>query len=102
MRALQGIGTAFNMTSIYSLVATEFPNEREKYFGYIEMSLGIGMFAGPFMSGILYQYIGYFGTFMMFAVILMIGVVIDFFLLPSRLNNKYDNNTNSDLKPSSD
>lgn len=42
------------MTSIYSIVATEFPNSREKHFGYIEMSLGIGMFIGPFISGVLY------------------------------------------------
>lgn len=42
------------MTSVWSLIATEFPDQREKYFGYIEMSLGLGMSIGPFLSGVLY------------------------------------------------
>lgn len=63
------------MTSVYSIIATEFKYNREKYFGYIEMCLGIGMFAGPFISGILYQYIGYLGTFMLLACFLVIGLI---------------------------
>lgn len=86
MRILQGIGTSFNMTSIYSLVATEFPDSRERHYGYIEMSLGIGMFLGPFISGVLYQYIHYIGTFMLFAGFLLLGFILDIILLPQRLN----------------
>ena len=53
-RALQGMGSAMNMTAAYSIISTEFSNEREKYFGYIELSLGMGMFLGPFISGMVY------------------------------------------------
>ena len=42
------------MIAVYSIVATEFPKEREKYFGYIEMCLGVGMCLGPVMGGIFY------------------------------------------------
>jgi MFS family permease len=42
------------MIAVYSIISTNFPNEREKYFGYVEMALGLGMTFGPFMSGILY------------------------------------------------
>ena len=82
-----------NMTSIYSLVATEFPDNREKYFGYIELCLGMGMFFGPFISGVLYQYLNYFGTFMLFASFLAVGLVFALTLLPSRLNNTNEENS---------
>ena len=88
MRALQGIGTSFNMTSIYSIVASEFADARERHYGYIEMSLGIGMFLGPFLSGIFYTYLKYVGTFLLLAGFLIIGLIIDIILLPNRLNNK--------------
>ncbi len=74
------------MTSVYSTLATEFKHNREKYFGYIEMCLGIGMFVGPFLSGILYQYINYLGTFMLLAGFLVLGFMYAYIRLPSRLN----------------
>mmetsp|Transcript_16155 Transcript_16155/g.15540 ORF Transcript_16155/g.15540 Transcript_16155/m.15540 type:complete len:81 (+) Transcript_16155:316-558(+) len=54
MRILQGVGTSFNMTAVYSLISYEFPEQRVRYFGYCELCLGMGMFLGPFLSGVLY------------------------------------------------
>lgn len=75
-----------NITAAYSIISTEFSNEREKYFGYIELSFGMGMFLGPFISGLVYQYLNYFGTFMMFTAFLVSGVITALILLPERFN----------------
>ena len=48
----------------------------------------MGMFLGPFMSGVLYQYLHYLGTFLFFAGFLVIGMIIDIILLPNSLNDK--------------
>jgi MFS family permease len=74
------------MTSVYSIVATEFPKQREKYFGYIELCLGLGMSFGPFLSGVLYQYINYLGIFMLLSAILACGCVQAYIVIPSILN----------------
>mmetsp|Transcript_25161 Transcript_25161/g.18948 ORF Transcript_25161/g.18948 Transcript_25161/m.18948 type:complete len:176 (+) Transcript_25161:109-636(+) len=76
------------MTAVYSLISYEFPDQRVKYFGYCELCLGMGMFLGPFLSGILYQFLNYLGTFLFFGCILVGGMCFSYKILPERLNLK--------------
>lgn len=54
IRMMEGIGGSLLETPVYSLVAIEFPDEKDKYISYIELSSGIGLTVGPFISVILY------------------------------------------------
>ena len=74
------------VTSIYSTVSYEYPDQRVRYIGYIEMCLGLGMFLGPFISGFMYSYLEYLGTFIFFGLLLVIGFIISVAMIPSRIN----------------
>jgi hypothetical protein len=50
------------------------------------MAAGLGLTIGPFMSGIVYSYLHYAGTFLFFAFILGITGVFIFTALPNKLN----------------
>jgi MFS family permease len=50
------------------------------------MAAGLGLTLGPFLSGIVYSYLHYAGTFFCFALILAITGIFLFIALPSRLN----------------
>ena len=64
----------------------EFPQSKEKIIGYLEMAAGLGLTVGPFMSGIVYSYLHYAGTFLFFAIILASTGVFLFSALPNKLN----------------
>ena len=59
-----------------------FPDEKEKYLGKIELAVGLGVLLGPFLSGLLYAYLSFFGTFMCLANILAIALFLLFFRIP--------------------
>jgi MFS family permease len=100
MRFLEGLAQAFVQISVYSLISLEFPNENEKYLGYVEMAVGIGTTVGPFMGSIIFSICGYLGTFAFFSVVLCLSTFYLNLALPSRLNeNKQTIVSESELSP---
>lgn len=71
IRLIEGVTTSLNSTAVYALAPIEFPNNKEKVIGYLEMSAGLGLTVGPFISGIIYTYFHYAGTFFFFCLLLM-------------------------------
>eukprot|EP00350_Pseudokeronopsis_sp_OXSARD2_P008856 CAMPEP_0170544530 /NCGR_PEP_ID=MMETSP0211-20121228/3250_1 /TAXON_ID=311385 /ORGANISM="Pseudokeronopsis sp., Strain OXSARD2" /LENGTH=85 /DNA_ID=CAMNT_0010848191 /DNA_START=484 /DNA_END=738 /DNA_ORIENTATION=- len=51
------------------------------------MGAGLGLTVGPFLSGIIYSYLHYAGTFLFFSVILALTGVFLQSVLPRRMNS---------------
>ncbi len=45
--------------SCFSIVGTYFTEEKTKYFGYIEASVGLGLIIGPLLGSVMYGYFNY-------------------------------------------
>lgn len=64
-RFLQGLGDAFAQTACklafisnligFSVVTSQFTEEREKYLGYTEASIGVGQMIGPVIGSLIYS-----------------------------------------------
>jgi predicted MFS family arabinose efflux permease len=50
--------------------------DKDTYVGYVEMSLGIGDMMGPAIGGIVFDHVGFEGTFITFSVIILIGLFL--------------------------
>jgi MFS family permease len=51
------------------------------------MALNIGMFIGPFLSGLLYSWLHYFGIFAFISALLCLGFILLLVNLPKRFHN---------------
>lgn len=61
-------------------------HDKDRYIGYVEMSLGVGDMIGPAIGGIMYDSAGYVGTFLIFGLMVFVGLVFCFIMIPSTLN----------------
>ena len=86
-RFTQGIGNAMVQTACYAIVTFCYSENREKYLGYAEAVTGIGLMLGPVIGGPLYDGLGYFWSFVAFAAILGISMLIALIITPGALNN---------------
>lgn len=91
-RTLQGIAEAIIGCSIPSIVAIEFASDRQElYIGYVEMSMGAGLCLGPFIGAVIYWYLNYVDTFVVFTGLILGVGLLSSAVIPSRLNFKSDN-----------
>jgi MFS family permease len=86
VRFVQGLGDAMVATSAYSIVAIEFPQQREIYIGYVQTAVGLGLLLGPVIGTLIFSFAGYESTFYILAGVLSCSLCITIFFLPSRLN----------------
>ena len=86
LRFIQGIALALVCAAIYAYVPILFPTDIDKKYAIIEISLGCGLALGPVLGGFLYEYIGYFWSFMLMAFVYMgMGVALFPFILRFKL-----------------
>ena len=71
----------------FSIITIEFPEEREKYIGWLETVCGLGLLAGPLIGQTVYWGVGYAGTFYFLAGFFTVCLISAYFLLPARLND---------------
>jgi len=86
MRVFQGIGGISVLTASYSLISIEFSDGKEKFFGYAEACIGIGLMMGPVLGSAIYSLSDYFVTNFVFGMIFLVCTFAVMFLLPERLN----------------
>lgn len=88
VRGFQGFANSFIGTSIYSMTTIEFPEDREKYIGYVELALGLGLMLGPVLGSVFMNLTdGSFEiTFYIFGFLIAMGGLFAFFALPNYLN----------------
>jgi predicted MFS family arabinose efflux permease len=51
------------------------------------MALGVGDMIGPAIGGIVFDYYGYVGTFMVFSGMILLGLFFSYFIIPESLNH---------------
>ena len=71
----------------YSIITIEFPENQDKYLGWAEAATGVGLVMGPALGSFIYSFLGYMFTFIAFGILLMIGMILIFFLLPASVNH---------------
>jgi MFS family permease len=88
VRGFQGFANSFIGTSIYSMTTIEFPEDREKYIGYVELSLGLGLMLGPVLGSVFMNLTGgsFEYTFYIFGFLIALGGLFAFCALPNYLN----------------
>lgn len=58
-RFLQGFASALIQTTMYSISANFYPDNKEQMVGYIEAVTGVGLIMGPLIGSALYAFGGY-------------------------------------------
>ena len=74
--------------------------EKDKYIGYIEMSVGIGDMVGPALAGVLYDMGGFKGTFLLFGIIIFFGILFCIYEIPHSINTIVNENSSSSSESS--
>lgn len=62
--------------------------DKDRYIGYVEMALGVGDMIGPAIGSLVYEYSGFAGTFVVFGVMILIGVIFSIIMIPDMLNQR--------------
>jgi MFS family permease len=87
-RFIEGIADATLVVSLSAIIAIEFPDNTEKYFGIMHFALAAGMTLGPIICAPLYTMMGYDGAFyFLTGVIGVVGLIGAIFVVPSRIND---------------
>jgi MFS family permease len=86
---LQGAGDAFTQTACFSLITIEFSEDQETYLGWAEAATGLGLAIGPTLGSLVYTEVGYEWTFILFGIVLFLGAILTYFVLPNALNTGY-------------
>ena len=73
-------------TSVYSIVSTEFPVNRDIYVSYCQNAVGLGLLMGPVIGTSIYSFAGYERTFYMLAGILVMSMITAIIMISRRVN----------------
>jgi MFS family permease len=73
-----------------------FSENRDKYIGISETASGIGLMVGPIFGGFLYNAFGYFNSFLIFGILLVINLIVTIFITPSYLNKSTDSDNDQE------
>lgn len=74
----------------YAILTYVFSDNREKYIGMAEAISGVGLMVGPVIGGFLYSAFGYFATFFIFGMVLLLNFIIALLITPDSLNKSID------------
>ena len=85
-RMVQGVADSLICVAIPSLIAIEFPHKNEKYQGYLEFAMGLGMALGPIMSSFIYDYLAYRGTFFFYAAFIVVFGISAACFIPGKVD----------------
>ncbi len=89
LRFVQGIGAAFtNTTGSAILVSSFLPQYRGRVLGMSVSSVYMGLAMGPFVGGIITQYFGWHGIFLLSTFIGFICIILAFFYLKHETTQK--------------
>ena len=88
-RVMQGMSTAIVFTVGFALLFDVIGKEKiGQAMGYTSMSLSLGLFLGPVVGGIIYQYEGYFQVFIPAFVLIALEILLRFVVVEQRTPSK--------------
>lgn len=87
-RFTQGLGDALVTVAAFSIITIEFPEDKEKYIGWMQTCCGLGLLLGPVIGQGVYVMFGkvYEDTFYFLGGLMIACVIVATILLPNRLN----------------
>ncbi len=87
-RFTQGLGDALVTVAAFSIITIEFPDDKEKYIGWMQTCCGLGLLLGPVIGQGVFVLFGrsYADTFYFLGGLMLFCVIIASILLPNRLN----------------
>lgn len=74
----------------YSLITLNFPDNQEKFLGYSEVAIGLGLMVGPALSSLIYDFVGYMYTFIIFGCLLLFSVLPILIFIPKEHSSGLD------------
>ena len=72
----------------FSILTIIYPNEQFKYVGYLESVLTIGGGIGPVLGSILYYFFGYFYTFLIVGLSVLVFTPLIYLFKPSNIDDE--------------
>jgi len=88
-RTVQGLGDAVLCITVPSIISLEYTEKQEIYLGYASAFLGLSYMVSPALAGVIYVYVDYVYTMLIFGVIILVCGVGSICMIPSRVN-KYE------------
>ena len=101
-RFIQGYGDGLVVTTVFSLIGANFAEEKAKYYGLVEASIGFGLIIGPPMGSLLYGKFGYAWAFYSVSILMVFNVIFCSIMIPSKLNISSKNEVRNSLIESHD
>ena len=71
----------------YAMITSVFKDNLMKYIGYVEITAGLGLSAGPLLGGLLFTDLDYTGTLFFFGAINLFVLLLCQYLIPNEMNN---------------
>ena len=87
LRLLHGIGCSTNYTTCLSIATNDFPEDKSRVVGYLQMMTGAGSILGPVIGSALYSFLGFKYTFFMYGGFeIILGIFIRFNLSERKIH----------------
>lgn len=83
IRFIQGYGDSLSFSTAFSLVASQFPDEKMEYIGYVEAATGFGLMVGPPIGSFMYGWLHYSWAFYIFSIVIGIILILQVCLVPN-------------------
>ena len=88
LRFFQGQGDIMVQVTCYNILCTVYSDNVMEIIRYIEMCVGVGLGAGPFLGSAVYGSIGYANTMYLFAALNAATLALCLWALPAALNRR--------------
>lgn len=85
-RSMQGLADSCVCVSTLSIIVQEFPNDKAKYIGYWQLSIGLGLASGPVLGSFAFGLMSYVNTFYFLAAYVFCIGAFCMSLIPERIN----------------
>ena len=76
LRFFQGISSALIQTTCYCIATNDFPEKKHEIVGWVEACTGLGCILGPVLGSILYNFLGFKHTFLVWGSFLIFLALI--------------------------
>ena len=86
IRSLEAVGNSGFLTSSFSIIAKEFPENVGTMFAGLQSFFRLGLIVGPTIGAALYQQGGYILPFAVLGTVLVSSTVLTYFVLPDKYN----------------
>ena len=90
IRVIQGYADSMNLTCIYSILATAYPNDISKSIAITEAISAIGIIMNSANGSFIYYLIGYRATFFWNSLLYIVLGFLSFMMIPKYLNKVDD------------